>query len=134
MSTRLLSALTEIEHALQQQTAAQNLPAWQVTRMVNYHHQVGRMTLTPPAGDPTARRGAIFLQVFLLADGALCLKANLSWHGSDAFPSLPVYSTPHTDWSAEFARIADAWLAGPPAELVADAQPEPLPQLAELAS
>ena len=133
MSTRLLSALTDIERALQREAAAQNLAPWTVTRMVNYHHHVARMTLTPPAGQPLAQRGAIFVQLFVLADGSTSLKANLSWQGSEAFPSLPIYGTPQTNWSAEFGLIAHAWFAGPPAETSVSADLTPLPQLAELA-
>lgn len=113
MSLRLLSALTAIERALLAQSAAPDAPAWAVTRMVNYHHNVARLTVASTVADD-ARRGSIFLQTFTLADGSVCLKANLCWHGCDAFPALPVYTTPQTDWAAEFSRIAAAWLAGPP--------------------
>jgi hypothetical protein len=114
MATRLLSSLTQIEQALLKQSAADNGPAWEVTRMVNYHHGLARMTLNPPANaEPTQARGAIFLQSYMLADGTLCFKVSLNWQGSDSFPVISIFTKPGLDWQAEAARIASAWLAGP---------------------
>ncbi len=116
MATRLLSSLTQIEQALLKESASNNGPSWEVTRMVNYHHGLARMTLTPPAGaDSTQVRGAIFLQSYMLADGTLCFKASLNWQGSDAFPVISIFTKPGLDWQTESTRIASAWLAGPPA-------------------
>ena len=90
-------------------------PSWDVTRMVNYHHGLARMTLTPQAGgEPDQLRGAVFVQSFTLADGSLCLKASLNWQGSEVFPIISVYSKPGVDWKAEARQIGSAWLAGPP--------------------
>ena len=84
--------------------------------MVNFHHGLARLTLTPrPAADLPFPGGAIFLQAFALADGSLCLKASLNWRGSEAFPIMSVYSTPTMNWKLEASRIASAWLEGPPA-------------------
>lgn len=114
MATRLLSSLSQIEHALLKESASNNGPVWEVTRMVNYHHGLARMTLTPPAGaDAKQVRGAIFLQSYTLADGTLCFKASLNWHGSDSFPVISIFTKPGLDWQAEANRIASAWLAGP---------------------
>jgi hypothetical protein len=119
MSTRLLSFLTDVEQALVKESAANMGPTWTTTRMVNYHHNVARMTLTPTSeGDPAQPRGSVFLQGFELADGSLCLKASLNWHGSDAFPVIAVYSKPAVDWRAEAGRIASLWLAGPPVAVI----------------
>lgn len=115
MATRLLSSLTQIEQALFKESAANNGPIWDVTRMVNYHHGLARMTLTPPSGaEPMQARGAIFLQSYGLADGTLCFKASLNWQGSDSFPVISIFTKPGLDWQAEAAKIAAAWLAGPP--------------------
>ena len=84
--------------------------------MVNFNHGLARLTLTARSGnDHGATAGAIFLQAFILADGSQCLKANLSWKGSEAFPVIAVYSTPTLNWKLEASRIASAWLEGPPA-------------------
>ena len=119
MSSRLLSALNDIEQALRKQSAADMGPSWDVTRMVNYHHGLARMTLNPPAdAEPDQLRGTIFLQSYSLADGAMSFKASLNWLGCDAFPVMAIYAKPGVDWRGEVARIASAWLAGPPAPLV----------------
>jgi hypothetical protein len=119
MASRLLSSLTDIEQALCKQSAADMGPTWNVTRMVNYHHGLARMTLTPPAdAEPDQMRGTIFLQGYELADGALSIKASLNWHGSEAFPVISVYAQPGVNWQAEAGRIAAAWLAGPPAAVI----------------
>jgi hypothetical protein len=119
MSSRLLSALNDIEQALQKESASNMGPSWETTRMVNYHHGLARMTLTPSAGgEPDQLRGTIFLQSYILADGAMSFKASLNWLGCDAFPVMAIYAKPGVDWKREVARIASAWLAGPPAPIV----------------
>src|SRR3954466_14651013 len=119
MATRLLSFLTDVEQALLKESASNMGPSWVTSRMVNYHHGVARMTLTPATdSDPSQPRGSVFLQGFELADGSLCVKASLNWHGSDAFPVIAVYSKPGVNWRAEAAKIASLWLAGPPAAVV----------------
>jgi hypothetical protein len=119
MSTRLLSFLTDVEQALLKESAANMGPTWMATRMVNYHHSVARMTLTPTnESDSSQQHGSIFLQGFELADGSLCVKASLNWQGSDAYPVIAVYSKPGVNWRAEAGKIASAWLAGPPAAVV----------------
>jgi hypothetical protein len=132
---RLLSFLSEIERALLAESPDVDGGAWQTNRMVNFHHGLARLSLTPnPAADLPFPPGAIFLQVFSLADGSLCLKANLNWKGSEALPVLSVYSTPATNWKLEASRIASTWLEGPPAALVTSALAEEHTPLAALAS
>jgi hypothetical protein len=135
MSTRLLSFLNDVEQALLQQSVANMGPTWTSTRMVNYHHSIARMTLTPATpDDPSQLRGSVFLQGFELADGSVCVKASLNWHGSDAFPVIAVYSKPAVDWRAEASHIASLWLAGPPAAMVTTSAGEHLsPLVASLA-
>jgi hypothetical protein len=113
---RLLSFLSDIEKALIAESPVVDGGAWETNRMVNFHHGLARLTLTArPGNDLPCTGGTIFLQAFVLADGSLCLKANLNWKGSDAFPVLAVYSTPTLNWKLEASRIAMAWLEGPPA-------------------
>ncbi len=113
---RLLSFLSEIEHALIAESPVIDGGAWESIRMINFHHGLARLTLRPrPGAEDLSPGGTIFLQAFVLADGSLCLKASLNWKGSDALPVLSVYSTPATNWKLEASRIASAWLSGPPA-------------------
>jgi hypothetical protein len=113
---RLLSFLTAIEHALNAESPVVDGGAWDSQRMVNFHHGLARLTLTArPGNDLPGTGGTIFVQAFILADGSQCLKANLNWKGSDAFPMIAVYSTPTVNWKLEASRIASAWLEGPPA-------------------
>ncbi|MBI5770602.1 MAG: hypothetical protein HZA93_22685 [Verrucomicrobia bacterium] len=109
---RLLSFLTEIEKALVAESPMIDGGAWDSTRMVNFHQGLARLSLAPRAGNDFAA-GAIFLQAFKLADGSQCLKASLSWRGSDSAPILAVYSTPQLNWKLEASRIASTWLEGP---------------------
>lgn len=113
---RLLSFLSDIEKALITESPVVDGGAWESTRMVNFYQGMARLSLTPRAGaDVSIPAGSIFLQSFVLADGSMCLKANLTWKGSDAFPILSVYSTPTLNWKVEASRIAATWLEGPPA-------------------
>jgi hypothetical protein len=122
---RLISFLTDIEKALLAESPAVDGGAWETSRMVNFHHGLARLTLTPrPAADLPFPPGAIFLQAFALADGSLCLKASLNWRGSKAFPVMSVYSTPTMNWKLEASRIASTWLEGPPAAIVTRAENE----------
>jgi hypothetical protein len=113
---RLLSFLTDIERSLIAESPAIDGGAWETSRMVNFHHGLARLALKArPGAELPCEAGAIFVQAFALADGSLCLKASLNWKGSDAFPVLAVYSRPNLNWKLEAARVASAWLEGPPA-------------------
>ncbi|HVS51298.1 MAG TPA: hypothetical protein VHD62_02990 [Opitutaceae bacterium] len=131
---RLLSFLSDIERALVAESPVVEGGAWETTRMVNFHHGLARLTITPRAGsDLPFPGGTIFLQAFALADGSICLKANLNWKGSDAFPIMAVYSTPSLNWKLEASKVASAWLEGPPAQATI-AEEEHLTPLAAVAS
>lgn len=115
---RLLSFLSDIERALQAESPAAEGGAWETTRMVNFHHGLARLTVTPrPGTELPCNGGTVFLQSFSLADGSVCLKASLNWKGSTALPVIAVYSTPKLNWKLEASRIASAWLEGPPANI-----------------
>ena len=112
---RLLSFLSDIEHSLAAETPTASGPAWEISRMVNFHHGLARLTLKPRSGSPAdALSGTVFLQAFTLANGSHCLKASLNWKGSDALSVVAVYSTPSLNWRNEATRIASTWLQGPP--------------------
>lgn len=122
---QLLTFLTEIGEALTKQSVADMGPTWDLSRMVNYHHGLGRMTLIPPAGaDASQARGAIFLQTYNLADGSLCLKATLNWHGTEQISTITVFAKPGLDWRSATKQIASAWLAGPTAALATVVTPD----------
>lgn len=133
---RLLSFLTDIEKALIAESPVVEGGAWETNRMVNFHHGLARLTLTPRAPDQVPNAGgAIFLQAFALADGSVCLKASLNWRGSEAFPVMAVYSTPNLNWKLEASRVASAWLEGPPASAtITTTQSEDLRSLAPMAA
>jgi hypothetical protein len=129
---RLLSFLTDIEKSLIAESPMVEGGAWQTTRMVNFHHGLARLTLSPRGSELPLPTGAIFVQAFALADGSLCLKASLNWKGSEAFPVMAVYSTPNTNWKLEASKIASRWLEGAPA--VASVTPMETETLAPLAA
>lgn len=128
MATRLLSFLRDIEQALLAAAPASPSPTWEIQRVVNYRQGLARMSLLPVASAPG---GAIFLQSFLLADGSICLKANLAWDGATAGAQVAVYSKPDVNWAAEAKQIATIWLSGPAAASAVVATPtEPLSAVA----
>lgn len=132
---RLLSFLSDVERALIAESPAIDGGAWETSRMVNFHHGLARLTLKPrPGAEVISAGGAIFVQAFVLADGSLCLKASLSWKGSDAFPVHAVYSRPNLNWKLEASRIASVWLEGPPAAATVTQTDMSAPALASLTS
>ena len=111
MSNRLLSLLSEIERAL-----IANDPdgcTWDTMRLINYQQGLARMTLavkSPERG--SVPRGAILLQNFTLADGSQCLKANLSWQGTENTAVYAIYAKPGLNWTLEASQIAIKWIDG----------------------
>ncbi len=111
---RLLSFLSDIERALVAESPVVEGGAWTSHRMVNFQQQLARVTLTAhPSAELPVTGGTIFLQSFALADGSLCLKASLTWHGSESATTVAVYDTPGLNWKLEASKIASAWLEGP---------------------
>ncbi len=113
---RLLSFLTDIERAIRLETNADETAIWDAARIVNFKTGLARLTLTVRESDSGMPEGCILVQHFALANGSFCLKANLSWTGSDSNSTVSVYDTPLLNWKLEAIRIGNAWLAGPPAE------------------
>lgn len=113
---RLLSFLTDIERAIRLETNADDTSVWDSSRIVNFKTGLARLTLAVRDAKSEMPQGAILVQHFALANGSFCLKANLSWVGSESCPVMSVYDTPTLNWKLEAARIASAWLAGPAAE------------------
>ncbi len=114
---RLLSFLTDIERAILMEANAAENSVWDSARMVNFQTGIARLTLTLRAdAEPGMPQGVIVVQHFGLADGSFCLKAHLTWQGSNSPVVVSVYDTPTLNWKIESARIASTWLNGPPAE------------------
>jgi hypothetical protein len=110
----LLSFFSSVERTLVAESGAAGGGKWKSQRMLDFQHGFGRLTLTPrPDCVSDKRSGAIFVQAFSLANGSLCLKASLTWNGSEALSVITVYPTTTSSWRAEASRIATAWLAGP---------------------
>lgn len=115
IAMRLLSFLTDVERAIRLETNADEDTIWESTRIVNFKTGLGRLTLTLRDSDSGLPAGAVLLQYFALANGSFCLKATLTWEGTNAGTMLSVYETPTLNWKLEASRVASAWLAGPPA-------------------
>jgi hypothetical protein len=113
---RLLSFLTDIERAIRLETNADETAIWDTARIVNFKTGLARLTLNARESDSGMPQGSILVQHFALANGSFCLKASLSWTGSESNPIVSVYDTPLLNWKLEAIRIGNAWLAGPPAE------------------
>ena len=113
---RLLSFLTDIERAIRLETNADETSIWDTARIVNFKTGLARLTLTAREADSGMPQGSVLVQHFALANGSFCLKASLTWDGSNANSIVSVYDTPLLNWKLEAVRIASTWLAGPPAE------------------
>lgn len=123
MSFRLLSLLSDIERALRANGPAPGGGTWDTLRLIDFRRGLARLTLAVRSPERvTTTTGAILLQGFTLADGALCVKANLSWQGTENSTVYAIYARPGTNWQAEAGQFAGKWLDGRPA-LTAAAPP-----------
>ena len=120
MHTRLLSFLSDFECSLAADDPAPSDGSWETTRTVNYNQGLARLMLSVrlPDGKIEAR-GTVMLQSFLMADETTCLKAVLSWTGSENKLGRSIYAKPETNWVSEARKVASEWMAGPPAKLEA---------------
>lgn len=91
---------------------------WETSRTVNYHLGLARLTLNVRTATGVVPRGQVLLQGYQLADGTPCLKAALSWHGTDRGSAHAIYSKPDVNWTSEARKVAAEWMAGIP-EIVA---------------
>lgn len=113
---RLLSFLSDIERAIRLEANAGDGEVWDSARIVNFPGGLARLTMTARELDSGMPQGTVVVQHFRLANGSFCLKASLTWQGSEVTTTLSVYETPALNWKLEAGRIASAWLSGPPAE------------------
>lgn len=124
---RLLSFFNDIERTLLADDPEPDSGVWHNTRMVNVPAGLARLNLASgPAEGPPQPKGAIQLQAHNLADGTFCLKARLSWRGSDNTVTKSVFTKPGINWRLAAAEIAATWMAGAPASLADSAETENL--------
>jgi hypothetical protein len=125
MHTRLLSFLSDFERAIQADDPSPDEGSWQTSRAVNYRTGLARLQLTVVLPDKHLKpRGSVLIQSYKLADGAACLKAQLTWADSDQNATHSIFAKPGCDWKSEARRLAAKWMAGAPA-LVTLATEEP---------
>jgi hypothetical protein len=128
MQTRLLAFLAETERAIR---AGKSEPregaTWENLRSVNYRLGLARLALAARDSEGILiPMGALLLQSFKLADGNVCLRANLTWQEAGAETSHSIYAKPEVEWEAEASRVAASWLAGPVAKDASLHEPAPL--------
>ncbi len=123
MHSRLLSFLSDFERALLADDPSPDEGQWHNERAVNYQSGLARVHLgvRMPGGEHKPR-GAVLLQGFKLADGIGCLKAQLSWAGSEATATHSIFTKPGCDWRSEARRLAAQWQVGPPAMPIVPAE------------
>lgn len=126
MHTRLLSFLADFERALAADDPAPLDGSWETTRTVNYHLGLARLNLNVRTGGNLIPRGQILLQSYQLADGTPCLKAALSWIGTDNGITRAIYSKPDVNWTSEARKVAAEWMAGIPEVVVVEDAPPTL--------
>lgn len=116
MHSRLLSFLSDFERALQADDPSPDEGSWRAQRAVNYRSGLARLQLEVDLPDGTRKpRGHVLLQSYHLADGTPCLKAQLTWAGTEATAVHSIFAKPGCDWKSESRRLAAKWMAGPPA-------------------
>jgi len=114
MHTRLLSFLTDLTNALMADDPAPLDGAWETSRTVNYHLGLARLNLNVRTSTGLIPRGQVLLQSYQLADGTPCLKAALSWAGTENGATRAIYSKADINWKSEARKVAAEWMAGVP--------------------
>lgn len=115
MHSRLLSFLSDFERALLADDPSPEDGSWQTERAVNYQTGLARAQLCVKLPDGSRKlRGAVLVQGYKLADGTGCLKAHLSWTGSEATTVHSIFSKPGCNWKSEARRLAATWMGGAP--------------------
>ena len=116
MHSRLLSFISDFERALLADDPSPDEGSWKNERAVNYRTGLARVQLAVLLPDGQIKpRGTVLIQGFRLADGVSCLKAQLSWAGTEATRTHPIFSKPGSNWKSEARKLAANWMAGVPA-------------------
>ncbi len=118
MQTRLLAFLAETERSIRTgKPEPREGATWQNLRSVNYRLGLARLALAArDSSGLITPMGTVLLQSFKLADGSVCLKANLTWQDGGSESTHSIYAKPKVEWEAEAGRVAASWLAGPSAK------------------
>lgn len=113
MHSRLLSFLSDVESTFRASETVNG--SFKASRTVNYRLGLARLNLamTPGALGTAGNTATILIQSFRLADGSPCMKAQVSWPGSESRAIHAIHAKPGTDWTAEAAKVADILKAGP---------------------
>ena len=120
MHSRLLSFISDFERALLADDPSPDEGTWQNERAVNYRTGLARVQLVVRLPDGQSKpRGAVLVQGFRLADGVGCLKAQLSWTGTETTANHSIFSKPGCNWKSEARKLAANWMAGVPAAVEA---------------
>jgi len=139
MQPRLLSFFSDITRSIEADQPSSPEGTWQSDRTVNYSLGLARLELgMRPEGGKIERKGMILLQGYQLADESPCLKAALSWAGTEGVVTRSIFSKSEINWTSEARKIAAEWLGGPPALLdnpsVTEVANEPLSRTPEAVS
>ena len=120
MHSRLLSFISDFERALLADDPSPDEGTWQNERAVNYHNGLARVQLTVLLPDGQRKlRGTVLVQGFHLADGVGCMKAQLSWTGSEKTATHSIFAKPGCNWKSEARKLAANWMAGVPEPVAA---------------
>ncbi len=101
----MLSLLGSIEYAmkLNESPAVERPPE----RFVSYFKGIARASFCDGSG-------SICLHSFTLADGQICVKAELAWTKPKVVSTCAIYpNKDNFDWQRAAEKIAETWLAGP---------------------
>jgi len=116
MHSRLLSFISDFERALLADDPSPDEGTWKNERAVNYRTGLARVQLAVRLPDGQLKpRGTVLVQGFRLADGVGCIKAQLSWTGTEATATHSIFSKPGCNWKSEARKLAANWMAGVPA-------------------
>ena len=120
MHSRLLSFISDFERALLADDPSPDEGTWLNERAVNYRTGLARVQLVVRLPDGQRKpRGTVLVQGFRLADGVGCLKAQLSWAGTETIGIHSIFSKPGCNWKSEARKLAANWMAGVPAAVEA---------------
>jgi len=116
MHSRLLSFISDFERALLADDPSPDEGTWKNERAVNYRTGLARVQLNVLMPDGQLKpRGIVLVQGFRLAEGVGCLKAQLSWTGTETTANHSIFSKPGCNWKSEARKLAANWMAGVPA-------------------
>ena len=125
MHSRLLSFISDFERALLADDPSPDEGTWQNERAVNYRAGLARVQLAVRLPDGQCKaRGTVLIQGFRLADGVGCIKAQLSWTGTETTAAHAIFSKPGCNWKSEARKLAANWMAGVPAPVEAEVEQE----------